>query len=92
MKDIKIVKSLEGYILLMQDASETIENESKEQISRFICMLLAFLGANLLGNLSTGKRVYVNSNNVTYFASFGLEYIPKEIKKFVANKNTTKHF
>ena len=92
MKDIKIVKSLEGYILLMQDASETIENESKEQISRFICMLLAFLGANLLGNLSTGKKVYVNSNNVTYFASFGLECIPKEIKKFVANKNTTKHF
>ena len=28
-----------------------------------------------------------NSNNVTYFDSFGVEHIPKEIKKFVKNKN-----
>ena len=26
-------------------------------------------------------------NNVTYFDSFGAEHIPKEIKKFVGNKN-----
>ena len=25
--------------------------------------------------------------NVTYFDSFGVEYIPKEIKKFIGNKN-----
>ena len=28
-----------------------------------------------------------NSNNVTYFDSFGVEHIPKEIKEFVKNKN-----
>ena len=26
-------------------------------------------------------------NNVTYFDSFGVEHIPKEIKKFIRNKN-----
>ena len=31
--------------------------------------------------------MYVNDNNVTYFDSFGLEHIPKEIKKFIGNKN-----
>ena len=28
-----------------------------------------------------------NNNCVTYFDSFGVEHIPKEIKKFVNNKN-----
>ena len=34
--------------------------------------------------------LYVNDNNVTYFDSFGVEkkLIPKEIKKFIRNKNT----
>ena len=31
--------------------------------------------------------LYVNDNNVTYFDSFGVEHIPKEIKKFKGNKN-----
>ena len=31
--------------------------------------------------------MYVNDNNVTYFDSFGAEYIPKEIKEFIGNKN-----
>ena len=31
--------------------------------------------------------MYVNNNNVTYFDSFGVEHIPKEIKEFVRNKN-----
>ena len=30
---------------------------------------------------------YSNDNNVTYFDSFGVEHIPKEIEKFVMNKN-----
>ena len=29
----------------------------------------------------------VNNNYVTYFDSFGVEHIPKEIKTFVKNKN-----
>ena len=31
--------------------------------------------------------LYVHNNNVTYFDSFGVEHIPKEIKEFVKNKN-----
>ena len=31
--------------------------------------------------------LYVNNNNVTYFDSFGIEHIPKEIKTFINNKN-----
>ena len=32
--------------------------------------------------------VWVNdNNNVTYFGSFGVEHIPKEIKKVIKNKN-----
>ena len=30
--------------------------------------------------------LYVNDNNVTYFDSFGVEHISKEIKKFIGNK------
>ena len=31
--------------------------------------------------------LYVNNNSVTYVDSFGVEHIPKEIKKFINNKN-----
>ena len=31
--------------------------------------------------------LYVNNKNVTYFDSFGLEHIPKEIMKFIGTKN-----
>ena len=31
--------------------------------------------------------LYVNGDSVKYFDSFGVEYIPKEIKKFIGNKN-----
>ena len=31
--------------------------------------------------------LYVNTENVKYFDSFGVEYIPKEIKKLIENKN-----
>ena len=31
----------------------------------------------------------MNGNNVTYFDSFGVEHIPKEIKKFIGNRNIT---
>ena len=29
----------------------------------------------------------MQNNNVTYFDSFGVEHIPKEIKVFIKNKN-----
>ena len=31
--------------------------------------------------------LYVKNNDVTYFDSFGVEHIPKEIKTFISNKN-----
>ena len=33
--------------------------------------------------------LYVNDNNVTYFDSFEVEHIPKEILKLIGNKNIT---
>ena len=29
----------------------------------------------------------MNAENVTYFDSFGVKHIPKEIKNFIGNKN-----
>ena len=31
--------------------------------------------------------LYVNAKNVTYFDSFGVEHIPKEIRTLIGNKN-----
>ena len=31
--------------------------------------------------------LYVNNKTVTYFDSFGIEHIPKEVKKFISNRN-----
>ena len=31
--------------------------------------------------------MYVQNNDVTYFDSFGVENIPKEIRTFIGNKN-----
>ena len=52
-------------------------------------------GANVI-NLDEFKSIgihwialYVNAGNVTYFDSFGIEHIPKEIRKFIRNKNIT---
>ena len=33
--------------------------------------------------------LYVNNKTVTYFDSFGIEHIPKEVKKFIGNRNIT---
>ena len=33
--------------------------------------------------------LYVNGDNVTYFDSFKVEHIPKEIEKLITNKNIT---
>ena len=34
--------------------------------------------------------LYENGDYATYFDSFGVEYIPKEIKKSIGNENITK--
>ena len=59
MKDLnKIVKSLKDSRLLLKGATETVQNEVKEQKGGFISMLLGTLGASLLGNLLTGKGMH----------------------------------
>ena len=52
---IKIGKSLEQSGLLLKGVAETVQNEIKERKGGFLSMLLATLGASLLGNLLTGK-------------------------------------
>ena len=58
---------------------------------------------NLSKNIKNGTRVinldeyagvgthwitlYISNNDAIYFNSFGVEHIPKEIKKFIGNKN-----
>ena len=54
---MKIVKSLEESGLLIEDISETIKNEAKEQKGGFFPMLLGTLAASILGNASAGQGV-----------------------------------
>ena len=57
--NIKVVKSLEDSGLLLNGVTETVQNEVKEQKGRLLSMLLSTLGASLLGNLLTGKGIYI---------------------------------
>ena len=58
MNDImKIVQALQGSNILLEGATETIKNETKEKKGRFLSMLLGTLGASLLGNLLAGKEI-----------------------------------
>ena len=52
---INIVKSLEDLGILLKGATETVQNEVKEQRGGFLSMLLGRLGVSLLGDLLTGK-------------------------------------
>ena len=54
---MKIVKSLEESGLLMEDISETIKNEAKEQKGGFFPMLLGTLADSILGNALAGQGV-----------------------------------
>ena len=78
MKDIiRIVKSLDVSGLLIVGVSETIQNEAKEQRGGFLSMLLGTIGASLLGDISTSRRInragegtvkpgYGNKNKMDY--------------------------
>ena len=58
MNDImKIVQALEDSDILLKGVTKTIKNETKEQKGEFLSILLATLGASLLGNLLAGKRI-----------------------------------
>ena len=52
---MKIVKSLERSGSWIKGVRETIKNETKGQKRGFLSMFLGRSGANLLGNLFTGK-------------------------------------
>ena len=81
MKDIlKIVKSLEDSGLLLEWVIETIKNGAKEQKGEFLSMLLATLGAILLGNMLAGKGV-IRTGEGTARVGYGSE-ISSHKKKF----------
>ena len=52
---MKIVKCLEESGLLLESASKSVKNETKEQKGGFLDMLLGTLAASLLGNMLAGK-------------------------------------
>ena len=54
---IKTIQALKNSNILIKGVTKTIKNETKEQKGRFLSMLLGTLGANLLGNLLTGKGI-----------------------------------
>ena len=54
---IKIIQSLEDSNILLKGVTNTIKNEAKEQNGGFLSIPLGTLGASLLGNLLSGKRI-----------------------------------
>ena len=54
---IKIIKSLGKFGFLIKRVSETIQNEGKKEKDIFFSMVLGTLGASLLENLLTVKRM-----------------------------------
>ena len=61
---IKIVKSFKGSGLLLNEVTESVKNEVKEQRGGFLSMLLGKLGASLLGNLLSGKGINKNGKGI----------------------------
>ena len=54
---MKIIQALEDSNILLTVVTKTVQNEVKEQKRGFLSLLLATLGASLLGNLLTGKGI-----------------------------------
>ena len=58
MNDImKIVQPLEDSNILLKEVTKIIKNKTKKLKVGFLSMLLGTLGANLLGNLLSGKGI-----------------------------------
>ena len=58
MNDIlKTVQALEDFNISFKGVTKTIKNETKEQKSGFLSMLLGTLDASFLRNLLSGKGV-----------------------------------
>ena len=58
---IKIIKSLEDSVLLLEGVTKTVQNEVKQQKGGFLSMLLGTLGGSLLGKFLTGKGAIATS-------------------------------
>ena len=54
---IKIIQAFEDSNILLKKVTKTIKNETKEHKAGFLSMLLGTLGASLLRNLLTWKRI-----------------------------------
>ena len=54
---MKIVISLEEFVLLKEEVKETIKNEVTEQKYEFLIMLIGILGICLIQNLLADKGV-----------------------------------
>ena len=52
---MKVVQAFEDSNILLKGVTKVIKNETKEQKRGFLGMLLRTLGANLLGNMLSGK-------------------------------------
>ena len=72
MNDImKIIEALENSGILLKGVSKTIKNETIEQRGGFLSILLATLGASLLGNLLTGGKGIVRAGDGVVRAGSG---------------------
>ena len=74
---IKIIEALENSGILLKGVTKTIENETKEQRSGFLSVLLGTLGASLLGNLLTGGKGIVRAGEGIVRAGEGAKKTPK---------------
>ena len=52
-----IVQACEDSNILLKGVTKLIKNDKKEQKGGFLSMLLATLGACLLGNMLAGKKI-----------------------------------
>ena len=82
---MKIINSLEESGLLIKRVSKTIKNEEKNQDRRLLSMLLGILGADLLGNILTGKDT-IQTGEGTSWSRKGLLVPPNLLTNFEIQK------
>ena len=82
-----IVEALEYSNILLIGVTKTIKNEKNEQKGGFLSMLFGTLGASLLGNILTEKRVIVErlvkdlqEQELRFNDVFSRDNLPKTIK------------
>ena len=82
-----IVEALEYSNILLIGVTKTIKNEKNEQKGGFLSMLFGTLGASLLGNILTEKRVIVErlvkdlqEQELRFNDVFSRANLPKTIK------------